>query len=71
MAEDTKKRNARQRQWQLENMERHQYLLQKGTKEKIIRAATVAGLSYSQWVQRAIENQFKAELEAMKKVDLE
>lgn len=67
MAEDTKKRNARQRQWQLENMERHQYLLQKGTKEKIVQAANKAGLSYSQWVQRAIENQIKAENKAAEK----
>lgn len=67
MAEDTKKRNARQRQWQLENMERHQYLLQKGTKEKIVQAANKAGLSYSQWVQRAIDNQIKAENKAAEK----
>lgn len=67
MAEDTKKRNARQRQWQLENMERHQYLLQKGTKEKIVQAANKAGLSYSQWVQMAIDNQIKAENKAAEK----
>lgn len=61
MAEDNKKRNARQRQWQLENMERHQYLLQKGTKEMIVQGAKKAGLSYSQYVQRAINNQLIAD----------
>lgn len=63
MAENARKRNERQYKWQLENMERHYYLLQKGTKEKIVQAANKAGLSYSQWVQRAIENQIKAETE--------
>lgn len=67
MAEDTKKRNARQRKWRDENMERHTYFLQIGTKERVVQAANKAGLSYSQWVQRAIENQIKAENKAAEK----
>ena len=63
MAEDTKKRNTRQRKWRDENMERHTYFMKIGTKEKVVQAANKAGLSYSQWVQRAIDNQIKAETE--------
>ena len=61
MAEDTKKRNARQRKWRDENMERHTYFLQIGTKEMIVQGANKHGLSYSQYVQRAINNQLIAD----------
>ena len=67
MAEDTRKRNARNYKWQVENMERWTLLFKKGTKEAAIQAANKAGLSYSQWVQRAIDNQLKAENKAAEK----
>ena len=61
MAEDRQRRNARIYKWQTENMERLTYLLRKGTKEAVVQAANKAGISYSQYVQRAINNQLIAD----------
>ena len=61
MAVNTTKRNARQQKWRDENMERHTYFMQIGMKDKVVQAATKAGISYSQYVQRAINNQLIAD----------
>lgn len=61
MAEDRQKRNARIYKWQIENMERWTLLFQKGTKDAAMQGAKKAGLSYSQYVQCAINNQLIAD----------
>lgn len=61
MAEDSVKRNKRNQKWVNENRDRINMIFRMGTKNRIDQAATAAGLSKSQWVQNAIEQQIKRE----------
>lgn len=54
MAEDIKKRNARQRKWVKENRERIDFLMPKGTKDRIKTAAETLGISSGEFIRRAI-----------------
>lgn len=61
MAEDKVKRNKRHTKWVNENRERINLLFRMGSKDRIKEAANAAGLSLSQWVQNAIDEQIKRE----------
>ena len=61
MAEDKVKRNKRHTKWVNENRERINLLFRMGSKDRIKEAANAAGLSLSQWVQNAIDEQIKQE----------
>lgn len=54
MAEDIKKRNARQQAWQKENRDKINLLTPKGRKAKIQAVATAAGVSVTEWINQAI-----------------
>lgn len=55
MAVDTVKRNARQRAWTQEHMDRFEVYLSKGTKAKVDAAAKAKGLTRSKYMQMAID----------------
>lgn len=61
MAEDKVKRNKRHTKWVNENRERINLLFRMGSKDRIKEAANAAGLSLSQWVQNAVDEQIKRE----------
>lgn len=61
MSEDTVKRNKRNQKWVNENRERINLLFRMGSKDRIKEAANATGLSLSQWVQNAIDEQIKRE----------
>ncbi|WP_022756004.1 hypothetical protein [Butyrivibrio fibrisolvens] len=52
---NTEKRNARQNSWQKENKERINFLMEKGTKDRIAAAAEQEGIKPSEFIRRAIE----------------
>lgn len=54
MAEDKTKRNRTNQKWKDKNRDRINLLFSKGMKEKIQAAADAAGLSKSQYVEKAI-----------------
>lgn len=54
MAIDVEKRNKRQNKWIKENSDRINFIMPKGTKEKIQQAAAAAGLSAAEWIREAI-----------------
>ena len=59
MAVDIEKRNTRQNAWQKENKERINFLMDKGTKERIKAAADQAGQSPSEFIREAIKEKLK------------
>ncbi|WP_031552874.1 hypothetical protein [Oribacterium sp. FC2011] len=61
MPEDKVKKNKRHTKWVIENRDRINLLFRMGTKDRIDQAATAVGLSKSQWVQNAIDQQIKRE----------
>ena len=61
MAEDTKKRNSRQYNWQKENTDRINFTMPKGKKERIKEQAELSGLSATVWIKQAIDEKFQAE----------
>lgn len=54
MAIDVEKRNKRQNKWIKENSDRINFIMPKGTKERIQQAAAAAGISSSEWIRRTI-----------------
>lgn len=54
MPVDTVKRNKRQDQWKKENCDRINFVMPKGTKEKIKTAAEKIGVSSSEFIRAAI-----------------
>lgn len=58
---DTKKRNNRQYNWQKENKERVNFLMEKGTKARIEAAAEAKGIKPSEFLRNAIEKALKEE----------
>lgn len=54
MAVDTKKRNIRQQNWINENKERLNLLFEKGTKERLTKAAAASNVSLSEYVRNAV-----------------
>lgn len=54
MAVDTKKRNTRQQNWINENKERLNLLFDKGTKERLAKAAAASNVSLSEYVRNAV-----------------
>lgn len=61
MAEDTKKRNSRQYNWQKENTDRINFTMPKGKKERIKEQAEISGISATVWINQAIDEKFQAE----------
>lgn len=59
MAVDTKKRNSRQQNWVNENKERINLLFEKGTKERLSKAAAASGVSLSEYVRNAINSKLQ------------
>ena len=57
MPEDTVKRNKRQQDWINANRDRINLTFAKGFKDRVQTAATAVGLSVSQYVERAVDNQ--------------
>ena len=55
MAENIQKRNTRQNAWQKENKDRINFLMDKGTKDRITLAAEKEGINSSEFIRRAIE----------------
>lgn len=55
MAEDIQKRNVRQNTWQKENKDRINFLMDKGTKDRIKLAADKTGQTSSEFIREAIE----------------
>ena len=66
---DTKKRNKRQYQWQVDNTERINVLLSKGTKEQIRLAADRLGISASEFMRQAIKDKLEAVENTFDKTD--
>jgi predicted HicB family RNase H-like nuclease len=54
MPVDIEKRNKRINKWIKENSDRINFMLPKGTKEKIQAAAAAEGVSPSAWIRRTI-----------------
>lgn len=61
MAEDIKKRNARQQAWQKENRDKFNLTTPKGRKAQIQEAAAAAGISATEWINQAITEKMKRE----------
>lgn len=55
MAENIQKRNIRQNTWQKENKDRINFLMDKGTKDRIKLAADKNGQTSSEYIREAIE----------------
>lgn len=55
MAEDIQKRNTRQNAWQKDNKDRINFLMDKGTKDRIKLGADKEGINASEFIRRAIE----------------
>jgi len=62
MAVDKEKRNARQNQWIRDNAERLTFIMPKGTKEKIQKAAYNKKISASEYVRQAISAALERDL---------
>lgn len=60
MSVNIEKRNTRQNTWQKENKERLNFLMEKGTKERIAIAAAKAGQTSSEFIREAIEKALNA-----------
>lgn len=54
MSVNIEKRNSRQNAWQKENKDRINFLMEKGTKDRIKAAADKAGISSSELIREAI-----------------
>lgn len=59
MPVNIEKRNTRQNTWQKENKDRINFLMDKGTKERIKAAADQAGQSSSEFIRDAIEEKLQ------------
>lgn len=59
--EQRKKANKRMSLWKKENKDRINFLMEKGTKEKISAAAAAAGVKPSEWLRSAIDEKLKRE----------
>lgn len=59
---DKEKRNARQNQWIRDNAERLTFIMPKGTKEKIQKAAYNKKISASEYVRQAISAALERDL---------
>lgn len=59
MPVNIEKRNTRQNTWQKENKDRINFLMEKGTKERIKAAADQAGQSPSEFIREAIEEKLQ------------
>ena len=55
MAEDIQKRNTRQNAWQKDNKDRINFLMDKGTKDRIKLGADKLGQTSSEFIREAIE----------------
>lgn len=55
MPVNIEKRNIRQNAWQKENKDRINFLMDKGTKDRINLAAEKEGIKVSEFIRRAIE----------------
>lgn len=55
MPVNIEKRNTRQNAWQKENKDRINFLMDKGTKDRINLAAEKEGIKASEFIRRAIE----------------
>jgi uncharacterized protein (DUF1778 family) len=56
MSVNIEKRNIRQNAWQKENKDRINFLMDKGTKDRINLAAEKEGIKASEFIRRAIED---------------
>lgn len=56
MPVNIEKRNIRQNAWQKENKDRINFLMDKGTKDRINLAAEKEGIKASEFIRRAIED---------------
>ena len=56
MPVNIEKRNIRQNTWQKENKDRINFLMDKGTKDRINLAAEKEGIKASEFIRRAIED---------------
>jgi hypothetical protein len=64
MAEDIQKRNTRQNAWQKDNKDRINFLMDKGTKDRIKLGADKLGQTSSEFIREAIEEKlFKLGIE--------
>lgn len=61
--ESKKKRNSRQQRWIDQNRDRINLLFSRGTKDKVQKAADCAGLSKSQWIEKAIIEKLERDLQ--------
>lgn len=59
MAVNIEKRNQRQNAWQKENKDRINFLMEKGTKDRIKAAADQAGIKPSEFIREAIEEKLQ------------
>lgn len=59
MPVNIEKRNARQNNWQKENKDRINFVMEKGTKERIRAAAEKAGQTSSEFIREAIEEKLQ------------
>lgn len=70
MPVDIEKRNTRQNAWQKENKDRINFLMDKGTKDRIKLAADKAGQTSSEFIREAIEEKlFRAGIEKQVSVE--
>ena len=53
--QDVKEKNKKHHQWQMENRERINILLPKGTKERLTKAADKHNIGLSEYMRRALE----------------
>ena len=59
MAIDIEKKNKRQNNWIKENTDRINFMMPKGTKERIQNAAQQIGITSSEFIRQAIEEKLK------------
>lgn len=59
MSVNIEKRNQRQNAWQKENKDRINFLMEKGTKDRIKAAADQAGIKPSEFIRKAIEEKLQ------------
>ena len=59
MAVNIEKRNTRQNTWQKENKDRINFLMDKGTKDRINAAAETAGITASEFIRQAINEKLE------------
>lgn len=58
---DKEKRNARQKRYQ-DTKDRINFVMDKGTKDKINQAATAEGISAAEWLRRAIDEKLYSKM---------